>query len=89
MSGTIKTLRPCDCEDRETARLLNEQGIGTDTETITVLPAYVELRLGPTTIKISQHRFKQFAEWYLKPQEIKDKSTFGWHVWNAAQSLPE
>lgn len=62
--------RPCDCSSiHETTTLLNEQGIKTGQEGIEVIPNYVLLTMGHTQIKISQRRFKQFAEWYLEDQE--------------------
>lgn len=69
-----KKLKPCDCHDRAMAKKLNEQGISFNDESITVLPNYVLLKMGHTEIKISMKRFKQFAEWYLEEQEIKEKS---------------
>lgn len=68
-----RMLAPCDCVDRHTASLLEFQGIGHNNETIMVMPNYVELTLGHTTVKISMARFKMFAEWYLEPQELKDR----------------
>lgn len=67
-----KTLRPCDCKDSVDTSKLEEQGIGHNDESITVLPNYVELKMGHTTVKIGMKRFKMFAEWYLEPQEIKE-----------------
>lgn len=61
--------RPCDCRSiYDTRTLLNEQGIKTNDEGIEVIPNYVLMTLGNTQIKISQTRFKQFAEWYLEDQ---------------------
>jgi hypothetical protein len=65
-----KKLRPCDCKDMETVSKLNEQGIGHNDESIMVEPSVVVLKMGHTTIKIPQSRFKMFAEWYLKEQDI-------------------
>jgi hypothetical protein len=64
-------LRPCDCVDMFTASKLNEQGIGHNDESIQVVPNSVILTLGNTTVRMSMNRFKQFAEWYLTEQEIK------------------
>lgn len=67
----MEKLRPCDCKDRDTSQRLETQGIGHNDESITVLPNYVELRMGHTTVKIGMERFKMFAEWYLSPQNLK------------------
>lgn len=64
-------LRPCDCKDRATASLLNEQGIGHNDESISVHPNYVLLTMGHTQIKIGMSRFKMFAEWYLEEQDVE------------------
>lgn len=63
-------LRPCDCKDSVDTSRLEEQGIGANDESIQVIPNYVLLTMGHTTVKISMARFKMFAEWYLEPQEI-------------------
>lgn len=63
-------LKPCDCTDLQTVKKLNEQGIGHNNESILVEPGVVILTMGYTTMKIPQKRFKMFAEWYLKAQEI-------------------
>ena len=63
-------IRPCDCKDITTAQQqLETQGIGINEDSITVIPNYVELKMGHTTIKIGMDKFKTFAEWYLTPQE--------------------
>ncbi len=67
-----KMLKPCDCVSIEETMLLHEQGIAFNDEGITIIPNYVLLRMGHTEIKISMKRFKQFSEWYLEPQEIKN-----------------
>lgn len=64
-------LRPCDCKDAIDASLLEEQSIGHNEESITVIPNYVLLKMGHTEVKISMKRFKMFAEWYLTEQEIR------------------
>jgi hypothetical protein len=66
-------LRPCDCRDQYTADILNEQGLGINDDSIHIEPSSVILTMGHTTIKIWMKLFKQFAEWYLEPQEIKEK----------------
>lgn len=63
-------LKPCDCKDAIDASRLNEQGIGHNDQNIMVEPNVVVLKMGHTTIRIPQARFKMFAEWYLKAQEI-------------------
>lgn len=68
-----KTLRPCDCHDQYTANKLDHQGYGMNDDSITVEPTMVVLKYQSTTIRIPQHLFKRFAEWYLEPQEIEDK----------------
>lgn len=68
----MKKLRPCDCKDMVTTRLLNEQGISHNYDSILVVPSVVILTMGHTQIKIPMSRFKMFAEWYLEKQEIKE-----------------
>ncbi len=65
-----KKLRPCDCEDMESVKRLNEQGISHNDEEIVLRPNHVLLTMGNTSIKISMTRFKMFAEWFLQEQEI-------------------
>lgn len=67
-------LRPCDCKDIATAKMLNEQGIGHNDDSITVEPNVVVLKMGITQIRIPMSRFKMFAEWYLEEQEIENKN---------------
>lgn len=64
-------LRPCDCKDAVDASKLEEQGIGHNDESITVIPNYVLLKMGHTEIKIGMKRFKMFAEWYLSEQDVR------------------
>jgi hypothetical protein len=64
-------LRPCDCKDAVDTSKLEEQGIGHNDESITVIPNYVLLKMGHTEIKISMKRFKMFAEWYLSEQDAR------------------
>jgi hypothetical protein len=64
-------LRPCDCKDAVDTSKLEEQGIGHNDESITVIPNYVLLKMGHTEIKISMKRFKMFAEWYLSEQDVR------------------
>lgn len=64
-------LRPCDCIDSIDTDRLQEQGIGHNDESITVMAQCVILKMGHAEIKISQKRFKMFAEWYLEAQEVK------------------
>ena len=66
----MKTLRPCDCKDMQTAGKLNEQGISHNDESIVIQPNVVILKMGHTEIRIPMSRFKMFAEWYLKEQNI-------------------
>lgn len=66
----VETLRPCDCKDSIDTSSLEEQGIGHNDESIVVIPNYVLLTMGHTTVKIGMKRFKMFAEWYLEPQKI-------------------
>lgn len=66
-------LRPCDCVDMFTASKLNEQGISHNDDSILLQPNVVILKMSHTELKIPMHRFKQFAEWYLTEQEIKNK----------------
>jgi len=66
-----RTLRPCDCKDQAEAHLLQEQGIKHNDEGITINPNYVLIEVGSVTLKVSMQRFKQWAEWYLEPQDIE------------------
>ncbi len=70
MSKIREYLRPCDCTDEHKARLLDNRGIKHNNEGVTVEYGRVTLELGTTTVKISVHRFKQFAKWFLEKQEI-------------------
>jgi len=65
------TLRPCDCKSEAEAKLLKEQGIGHNDESIEIHPNYVLLTMGHTQVKIGMKRFQMFAEWYLQKQTIK------------------
>lgn len=67
----MNKLKPCDCKDMVTTKLLNEQGIGHNDQSILVQPNSVVLTMGHTTIKIPMDRFKMFAEWYLEEQNIE------------------
>jgi len=71
MSGFLS---PCDCKDLQDTKRLTEQGIGHNDESIVVIPNYVLLTMGHTTVKISMKRFEMFAKWYLKPQGLKNDS---------------
>lgn len=64
-------LRPCDCKDDVDTSKLEEQGIGHNDESITVISNYVLLKTGHTEMKIGMKRFKMFAEWYLKEQDVR------------------
>jgi len=66
-----KKLRPCDCNDIATAKLLSEQGIGFNEDSFTIDPSVVILKMGHTQVRINMLLMKRFAEWYLKEQEIK------------------
>jgi hypothetical protein len=68
-------LKPCDCKDMATASKLNEQGIGHNDQSIMIKPAVVVLKMGHTTVRIPQARFKMFAEWYLEAQDIDNSNT--------------
>ena len=68
----MEKLRPCDCKDIVTAQRLETQGIGLNEDSIKVIPNYVELTMGHTTIKIGMDKFKMFAQWYLEPQQLKE-----------------
>jgi hypothetical protein len=67
----VGKLRPCDCKDAVDTSKLEDQGIGHNDESITVIPNYVLLKMGHTEIKISMKRFKMFAEWYLSEQDVR------------------
>lgn len=73
MNKECKYLRPCDCKSDAQTKLLNEQGISHNDESIEIHPNYVLLTMGHTQIKIGMNRFKMFAEWYLNEQQINNK----------------
>ena len=61
-------MRPCDCKDAVMAEKLNAQGVKYNDDELVVVPSCVYLTIGHTKIKISMHRFKQLATWYLTDQ---------------------
>lgn len=65
-------MRPCDCTQIADMPKLKEQGISHNDRSISLSPASVVLRMDHTTIKIPQHLFKLFAEWYLADQSFED-----------------
>lgn len=65
-------MKPCDCKDAQYLKKLNESGICFNDDWIEVIPSFIKLNMGHTQIRISMHRFKQFAQWYLQDQE-KDR----------------
>ena len=66
-------MKPCDCGDMYTVlNELNESGVKYNDYGITVQPLSVLLESKQFVIKIPQHIFKRFAEWYLEDQ-IKEK----------------
>ena len=67
----MRKLRPCDCKDIATAKLLNEQGIGFNEDSFTIEPSVVILKVGHTQVKINMKLMQRFAEWYLEEQEIE------------------
>lgn len=62
-------MRPCDCKCGMDLHKPQEVGLSFNSDSIVVDPGCIILTLDNTTIRISQHRFKQFAEWYLAEQE--------------------
>lgn len=64
-------LSPANCKDFEDVKKLECSGIGFNDQSIVVQPNHVVLTMGHTTIIIGMKRFRQFAEWYLEDQEIK------------------
>jgi hypothetical protein len=64
-------MRPCDCKDEQDTKKLQENGIRHNDDSLVVTPNFVTLKLGHTTVTMSMHRFKQFAEWYLEDQDKK------------------
>lgn len=68
---TKQKLRPCDYKDAIDVAKLEEQGIAFNDDSIKVIPNVVVLKMGHTEITIPMKRFQMFAEWYLKPQNIK------------------
>lgn len=64
-------IRPCDCKDVDTAQRMEEQGISMNEDSLMVEPNVVKLTISHTTIRIPMQRFKIFAEWYLREQELK------------------
>lgn len=69
---SVRLLRPCDCKDEQDTKKLQEIGICHNADSLEVSPNFVTLKLGHTTITMSMHRFRQFAEWYLAPQKVKE-----------------
>ena len=65
-----RKIKPCDCQDIATTKLLNEQGVIINNNSISVSPNSVILEIGHTTIKIPMSIFKTFSEWYLREQQI-------------------
>ena len=61
-------MRPCDCFDGHSMKNLKEHGIGVGNVALELDPVIVKLTVGPCTVKLSQHHFKQIAEWYLEDQ---------------------
>ena len=64
----MKSMKPCDCEDMYDVARLKEQGICFNDWNITVKPLSVIINNTQFSIKIPQHYFKRFAEWYLEEQ---------------------
>lgn len=63
-------MKPCDCKDAvDTKEKLSENGLQFNSDSIVVTPNFVTLKIGPCTVTLSMHRFKQFAEWYLTDQD--------------------
>lgn len=65
-------MSPAECKDQEDVKKLNTVGYAVNDNMITVIPNYVELKIGHTTIKIPQRTFRQLAEWYLQDQKLED-----------------
>ena len=64
-----EVMKPCDCKDQFTVeKKLDAAGIAFNGDSISVRPNNVILRIGRCEIKIPQHLFKRFAEWYLTDQ---------------------
>lgn len=63
-------MRPCDCKDKQDEmNQLNEQGIGSGSDSIMVDGTRVILYLQDrTVISIPGRTFRRFAEWYLENQ---------------------
>lgn len=66
-------IRPCDCKDMDTANRMESNGISLNDDSITVEPSVVVLKMGHTTVRIPMKKFQTFAEWFLEPQELKDR----------------
>jgi len=62
-------MRPCDCKSIDDVRKLDHNGVRHNEESIALTPNYLTIKLGPCSFKISQNRFKSFAEWYLMEQD--------------------
>ncbi len=70
LKSSIKKIKPCDCKDIYSTKLLQEQGICINNNRISVVPNNVILEIGHTTIKIPMSIFKTFSEWYLTEQKV-------------------
>jgi len=70
-----KTLRPCDCKDKNDVNSLDTSGIVYNGNSLKVKPNLVILTMGHTEIKIPMRQFKNFAEWYLEEQEVESYFT--------------
>jgi hypothetical protein len=70
LKRSTKKIKPCDCKDIIATKLLQEQGICINNNSITVSPNNVILEIGHTSIKIPMSIFKTFSEWYLTEQNV-------------------
>jgi hypothetical protein len=62
-------MRPCDCQDRYSAKQLNEQGVSYNDNSLTLAPPAVVLKIDSCELRIPMCLFKRFAEWYLENQK--------------------
>ena len=65
----MKSMKPCDCEDIHDVAKLKEREVCFNNWTLKAKPLGVIISNPQFSIKIPQHYFKYFAEWYLKDQK--------------------
>lgn len=71
---TDVTIRPCDCTDEAKAEQLDHRGIKHNDQGISVEFGKVKIEIGTMTVTVPVNRFKQWSEWFLVEQIIKDEN---------------